>query len=69
MDERKEKIIKGIQDALLSELEFIRADNRDIQDKLGEIDVLNDTIKFLDNYEEHTKVLNKYISEKKGMER
>lgn len=67
MNKQKEKMIDKIQMALLSEMELIREDKtRTIQDKLEEIDVLNDTIKFLDNYEENIEILNNHI---RGMER
>ena len=67
MDKQKQEMINKIQMALLSEMEFIRKDNnKDVREKLSEVDVLYDTYKFLDNYEENVKILNNHI---RGIER
>ena len=60
MTKHKEEMIKGIQDILLNEVEFIRQSNKTLDEKIDETDLLSDMIKFLDRYEENTKVLNKY---------
>lgn len=69
MTKHKEEMIKGVQDILLNEVEFIRQSSKTLDEKIDEADLLLDMIKFLDRYEENIKVLNNYISEKKGMER
>ena len=60
MTKHKEEMIKGIQDILLNEVEFIRQSSKTLDDKIDETDLLLDMIKFLDRYEENTKVLNQY---------
>ena len=63
----KERIIDKIESALLSEIEFVRMEqNKTTEEKMVEIDVLFDTIKFLSNYDENVKVLNKHL---KNLER
>ena len=60
MTKHKEEMIKGIQDILLNEVEFIRQSSKTLDEKIDETDLLLDMIKFLDRYEENTKVLNQY---------
>ena len=69
MTEHKEEMIKGIQDILLNEIEFIRQSNKTLDEKIDETDLLSDMIKFLDRYEENIKVLNQYYRNKRGIER
>ena len=69
IDRQRKEIIEEIQNALLSESELIRADGKPILDKLGKIEVINNTIKFLDNYDENIKALNKYLENKRREER
>ena len=60
MTEHKEEMIKAVQDILLNEVEYIRQSSKTLDDKIDETDLLLDMIKFLDRYEENTKVLNQY---------
>jgi len=65
----KEEMISKIQKALLKEVEFIRENPKiSLDDKVTQVDVLFDTVKFLDNYDENIKVLNKHIADK-GIEK
>lgn len=70
MEKQKQEMADKIKKALSSEIELIRTNkDKTLEQKMLEVDVLLDTIKFLDNYEEHTKVLNNYIAKKRGIER
>lgn len=62
----KEQIIDKLIRALQSEGEFIRQ-NQDMsmQEKLSEMDVLLDTMKFLQGYDENVKILNKELEHRK----
>ena len=57
----KEEMINKIQTALASELEYIRLEKgKTTEDKMDEIDVILDTIKFLKNYNKNIEILKKY---------
>ena len=61
MNEAKEEMINKIQKALSKEIEFVRMNNDiELDDKVKQIDILFDTIKFLKDYDENIKILNKY---------
>lgn len=61
----KEDMINKIRTALSKEIEFIRINNEiDLDEKVEQIDVLFDTIKFLKNYDENIKILNRYRTDK-----
>ena len=65
----KEEMISKIQKALLKEIEFVRQDrSKTTDEKVVQVDILFDTVKFLDNYDENVKVLNKHIADK-GIEK
>lgn len=62
-------MIKKIQIALSKEIEFVRInENIKLEDKMDEVDVLLDTIKFLKNYDRNIEILKKYTNER-GMEK
>ena len=66
----KKEIIQKIQTALSKEIEFVRQEKgKTTEEKMAEIDVLLDTIKFLNNYDENVKVLNKHIRDKQREDR
>ena len=61
----KKDIIDKIQNALLNEVEYIRMNkNKTTEEKVDEIDVLFDTVRFLKDYEENVKILKKAQAEK-----
>ena len=61
----KEEMINKIQTALSKEIEFIRINNEiELDEKVEQIDVLFDTIKFLKDYDENIKILSKYRMDK-----
>ena len=64
-DLAQQKIIEELQKALLKEVEFIRQNPRKTTDeKIVQVDVLFDTMKFLKDYEENIKILNQYYLNK-----
>ena len=68
----KEEIIAKFQTAISQEMRFVRENNKlNINEKMDEIDVLMNMSKFLNDYDENIKVLNKHLEEKrwKGYER
>ena len=68
----KEEIIAKFQTAISQEIRFVRENNKlNINEKMDEIDVLMNMSKFLKDYDENIKVLNKHLEEKrwKGNER
>ena len=68
----KEEIIAKFQTAISQEMRFVRENNKlNINEKMDEIDVLMNMSKFLKDYDENIKVLNKHLEEKrwKGNER
>jgi len=61
----KKDMIDKIQNALLNEVEYIRMNkNKTTEEKVDEIDVLFDTVRFLKDYEENVKILKKAQAEK-----
>ena len=68
----KEEMIMKLQTAISQEIRFIREHSElNIDEKMDEIGVLMNISKFLKDYDENIKVLNKHIDEKrwKGYER
>lgn len=66
LDNRKKQIIDKLIIGLQAEGKFIKQDEtKTVEDKLMEIDVLLDTVKFLSNYETNVKILNNYASQHK----
>lgn len=68
----KEEIIAKFQTAISQEMRFVRENSKlNINEKMDEIDVLMNMSKFLKDYDENIKVLNKHLEEKrwKGNER
>lgn len=68
MDEKEiqEAVIDRIHDLLSAEGKRIREDNtKSMQQKLIEVDVLLDTMKFLTNYRQNVKILQKDLESKK----
>lgn len=62
----KEEMIDKLQRALSKEIEFIRQNSSKTTDeKVVQVDILLDTKKFLKDYDENVKVLNKHIEDKK----
>lgn len=65
MSKEEKEIIKKIQKALSNEIDFIRQEKeKTTESKITQINVLLDTMKFLQNYNENVEVLNKYIRKK-----
>jgi len=58
----KEEVLEEIQNAFTKKLEKVRNDkSRDVYDKIVEVDILLNTMKFLKDYDENIKILNDYI--------
>ena len=64
MNKQKQDIIESIQKALTSEITFIQDRNMNTVDKLNAIDILWNTIKFLDNYDKNIEILKKWEKER-----
>jgi hypothetical protein len=64
MEKQKQDIIESIQKALSSEMTFIQDRDMNTIDKLNAMDILWNTIKFLDNYDKNIEILNKNKWEK-----
>lgn len=61
MKKAKEVMIDKIVDAIKNFGAQVRAnENLSLSEQIAQVDVLLDTIKFLDNYEENVKVLNEH---------
>lgn len=61
----KKDMIDKIQTALLNEVEYIRMNkNKTTEEKVDEIDVLFDTVRFLKDYEKNVEILKKAKREK-----
>lgn len=66
MEPAKQLMINQITKAIENFGKQVRRDeNILIEDKCLQIDVLLDTLKFLENYDENVKILNKYYLNKK----
>ena len=62
----KEEIIDKIQDLLLKEGKILQSDKEiPIKDKLDKVDVVLNTFKFLNNYDENIEILNQHLRENK----
>lgn len=64
MNKQKQDIIESIQKALTSEITFIQDRNMNTIDKLNAMDILWNTIKFLDNYDKNIEILKKWEKER-----
>lgn len=65
MTQRQKEIINKLEDKITEELKHIREDKSlIIEEKLEIIDVLYDTFKFLDNYEQNVVILNNALNER-----
>lgn len=65
MTQRQKEIINKLEDKITEELKHIREDKSlIIEEKLEIIDVLYDTFKFLDNYEQNVIILNNALNER-----
>lgn len=64
MNKQKQDIIESIQKALTSEMTFIQDRNMNTIDKLNAMDILWNTIKFLDNYDKNIEILKKWEKER-----
>ena len=61
----KQEMINRIKDTLVDRTrELQREEDTDVQDRLVQMDVILDTMKFLNDYDENVKVLNKHLKEK-----
>ena len=66
----QQEIIDKLQKALLKEVEFIREHtNRTTDEKIAQVDVLFDIVKFLNNYDENVKILNRHYLSKSKFDR
>ena len=66
----KDQIINRMFNVLKGQTMFVREDNMlTTREKLEQADVLLDTMKFLNDYDENVKVLNKYWIEKHHKEK
>jgi len=66
LDERKKQMINKIILGLQAEGKFLEQDTtKTSEQKLLEMNVLVDTVRFLKDYEQNIKVLNTYLSEHK----
>lgn len=64
--EAKEEMINKISRALSKEIEFVRMNpNKTTDEKIKQIDVLNDTMHFLRDYDKNIKILQDYIAKNK----
>lgn len=62
----KKEMINKISRALSKEIEFVRlSSNKTTDEKIQQIDVLNDTMHFLRDYDKNVNILNKYIASNK----
>ena len=62
----REETIMSILKALQDTGEIVREDKKaSLDDKVIKMDVILDTMRFLNNYEENVKILNKYWCNKK----
>jgi len=64
MNKQKQDIIESIQKALTSEMTFIQDKDMNTIDKLNAMDILWNTIKFLDNYDKNIEILKKWEKER-----
>ena len=61
--EAKEEMINKISRALSKEIEFVRMNpNKTTDEKIQQIDILNDTMHFLRDYDKNIKILQDYIA-------
>ena len=59
----KEEMINKISRALSKEIEFVRMNpNKTTNEKIQQIDVLNDTMHFLRDYDKNIKILQDYVA-------
>lgn len=58
-------MIQKIQSKLFELATELRTDEKPTKEKIEDMDVILDTIKFLDNYKENVKILNNYRKETK----
>lgn len=66
----KEETIEKLQIVLTNGIETIRKNEKTTsEDKIIQISVLLDTMKFLQDYDENVKVLNEHLINKKNSER
>ena len=70
MDKIKADMIERVKQDLITQGEQIHQDKvTPAGDRCLQMDIILDTMKFLDNYEENVAVLNKYYLEKREKER
>lgn len=61
--EAKEEMINKISRALSKEIEFVRMNpNKTTDEKIKQIDVLNDTMHFLRDYDKNIKILQNEVA-------
>ena len=66
----KETIMSRMTNMLKGQATYVREDESlSIQDKCIQLDVILDTMRFLNDYEENVKVLNKHLAEKRKQEK
>lgn len=66
----KEEMINKISRALSKEIEFVRMNpNKTTDEKIQQIDVLNDTMHFLRDYDKNIKILQDYVAKNRFEER
>lgn len=62
----KETMISKLQESLVEHAKQLRENESvEINDKLIQMDVVLDTMKFLEDYDENVQALNKYLEKKK----
>ena len=70
MENAKQTMIDKITDAIKDFGKEARENQTlTLNDKIDQVDVLLDTLKFLSDYDENVKVLNKYYANKRFQER
>lgn len=66
----KEEMINKISRALSKEIDFVRMNpNKTTDEKIQQIDVLNDTMHFLRDYDKNIKILQDYVAKNRFEER
>ena len=61
----QQEMIDKLQKALLKEVEFIREHtDKTLDEKVEQVDILFDVVKFLGNYKENVKILNQHLKDR-----
>lgn len=69
MNDNKKYMIEQLVGVLQLKGEYLNSSDIDLYEKADKLDVLLDTMKFLQNYDENVKVLNEYWLDKRYKEK